>query len=104
MSKPNYYLFKWPDNYLFSPGTVSKKEQESSELSYAALELPGANYHVKDCPSRDCEKSGPIRSMIMHLNDDHRWTRESIADWLENIHDPTGLNGPNLNFQLEEEV
>lgn len=103
--KSKYSIFDPGEYSIFNPGKVSKKEQESTELSYAALELPGVNYHVKDCPSRDCEgKSGPIRRMIMHLNDDHRWTRESIADWLENIHDPTGLNGPNLNFQLEEEV
>jgi len=25
--------------------------------------------------------------MIIHLNDDHLWTREQIADWLE--HPPT---------------
>jgi hypothetical protein len=25
--------------------------------------------------------------MIIHLNDDHHWTREQIADWLE--HPPT---------------
>lgn len=36
------------------------------------------------CPSKDC---GVIRcgvsSVIIHLNDTHRWTREEIADWVE---------------------
>jgi hypothetical protein len=27
--------------------------------------------------------------MIVHLNDDHQWSREQIADWLAN-----GANGP----------
>lgn len=40
------------------------------------------------CP--DCEPNNyryilPLRLMITHLNDDHRWTRERIADWLEDL-------------------
>ena len=38
------------------------------------------------CPA-GCKKQIPIGAMIVHLNDDHRWTREQIADWLE--HPPT---------------
>ena len=25
------------------------------------------------------------QSLITHLNDDHKWTREAIADWVEGI-------------------
>ena len=32
------------------------------------------------CPA--CEVEG---SVITHLNDDHRWTRERIADWLDTL-------------------
>lgn len=38
------------------------------------------------CPA-GCRKQIPIGAMIVHLNDDHQWTREQIADWLE--HPPT---------------
>ena len=26
-----------------------------------------------------------VMSVVMHLNDHHRWTREAIADWVETI-------------------
>lgn len=29
----------------------------------------------------------PTGAMIIHLNDDHRWTRERIADWVQTIED-----------------
>jgi hypothetical protein len=35
----------------------------------------------KRCPA-GCRKSVPIGAMIVHLNDDHLWTREQIAAWL----------------------
>ena len=31
------------------------------------------------CPA-GCKKQIPIGAMIVHLNDDHRWTREQIAE------------------------
>lgn len=34
-----------------------------------------------ECP--ECRV--PHETPIPHLNDDHRWTREQIADWLETI-------------------
>ena len=36
---------------------------------------------TKKCPT-GCEKRLPLASMIVHLNDDHRWSREQIAEWL----------------------
>jgi hypothetical protein len=33
------------------------------------------------CPA-GCRKQVPIAAMIVHLNDDHRWSRERIAAWL----------------------
>jgi hypothetical protein len=43
---------------------------------------------LKTCPV-GCQKRLPLASMIVHLNDDHQWSREQIADWLAN-----GANGP----------
>ena len=36
---------------------------------------------TKRCPA-GCAKRLPLASMIVHLNDDHRLTREQIAEWL----------------------
>jgi hypothetical protein len=36
---------------------------------------------TKKCP-QGCAKRLPLASMIVHLNDDHRMTREQIAEWL----------------------
>jgi hypothetical protein len=36
---------------------------------------------TKRCP-QGCAKRLPLASMIVHLNDDHRMTREQIAEWL----------------------
>ena len=38
----------------------------------------------KRCPA-GCRKQVPIAALIVHLNDDHRWTREQIADWLRGV-------------------
>lgn len=43
-------------------------------------------FHVLDNVSRHCpegcKKHIPIGAMIVHLNDDHHWSRERIAEWL----------------------
>jgi hypothetical protein len=36
---------------------------------------------TKRCP-RGCHKRLPLAAMIVHLNDDHRLSREEIAEWL----------------------
>lgn len=40
-----------------------------------------------NCPHAGGERLSKYRSsllnVILHLNDDHKWTREKIADWLE---------------------
>ncbi len=35
----------------------------------------------RDCPA-GCHKHIPIGAMIVHLNDDHEWSREQVAAWL----------------------
>ena len=35
------------------------------------------------CPS--CGRSRPVCQVIVHLNDDHRWTRERIGAWVGGI-------------------
>lgn len=38
---------------------------------------------VKACPAEGCRKRLFLAAIIVHLNDDHRWSREQIAQWLE---------------------
>lgn len=33
----------------------------------------------------------PLGSIVVHLNDHHRWTREAIADWLETEEEKLGF-------------
>jgi hypothetical protein len=37
---------------------------------------------VKRCPAEKCTKKLSLAALIVHLNDDHRWSREQIADWV----------------------
>jgi len=38
-------------------------------------------YVTRRCPE-GCRKKLPLGAMIVHLNDDHLWTRERIAHWV----------------------
>ena len=38
-------------------------------------------YTLRSCPE-GCKKRLTLASMILHLNDDHHWTRERIAQWV----------------------
>ncbi len=38
---------------------------------------------MRRCPAEGCRKTLSLASILVHLNDDHRWTREQIAAWLE---------------------
>jgi hypothetical protein len=37
---------------------------------------------VKPCPEEGCKKRIFLAALLVHLNDDHRWSRERIAEWL----------------------
>jgi hypothetical protein len=37
------------------------------------------------CCACECENPGTVESAIEHLNDEHGWTRERIAGWVESI-------------------
>lgn len=54
------------------------------------------------CPAYDanqlmlfCGAGQPLSWLIVHLNDDHRWTREQIADWLDAV-------DADLSFEIPE--
>lgn len=37
---------------------------------------------VRRCPEPGCRKTITLAALIVHLNDDHRWSREAIAAWV----------------------
>jgi hypothetical protein len=37
---------------------------------------------IKACPGEGCRKRISLAAILVHLNDDHRWSREQIASWL----------------------
>jgi hypothetical protein len=37
---------------------------------------------VKRCPAEGCKKKLFLAAVIVHLNDDHLWSREQIAAWV----------------------
>lgn len=45
----------------------------------------GQSVNVR-CPAEECEElDGTLGSLIAHLNDEHEWTREAIADWVSTV-------------------
>lgn len=59
--------------------TPKHSKNSASEL---AGDLPGINNRVKN-PEEGTEDS--LYSVIINLNDTHKWTRERIADWIESL-------------------
>jgi hypothetical protein len=43
---------------------------------------------LRSCPE-GCKKRLALGAMILHLNDDHHWTRETIARWVAPPAEPT---------------
>ena len=44
---------------------------------------------VKACPAEGCKKRLFLAALMVHLNDDHRWTRDEVATWLAGDRPPT---------------
>jgi hypothetical protein len=41
---------------------------------------------VRRCPGGGgCKKTLSLAAILVHLNDDHKWTREQIASWLDGL-------------------
>jgi len=63
-------------------------------VSDVASRIPALRQRVV-CPVEGCEGHldltfgvryvGTVSIMIPHLNDDHKWTREQIADWADSL-------------------
>lgn len=48
--------------------------------------LPGMLTFIR-CPAcpQGTDRTRSVSEQIVHLNDEHRWTREQVADWLESL-------------------
>jgi hypothetical protein len=56
-----------------------------------AAEWPWTQGDFVRCPGElECGECGNVLNTIPHLNDDHRWTRERIADWVAR-HEPASV-------------
>jgi hypothetical protein len=83
---------------------IALQMMPSSGTSIAALatKLPGME-HVTTCPV--CEKDSllpyndTLYMLIQHINDLHNWSREEIADWLDNLHDDGIVD---LSFEIKD--
>ena len=41
---------------------------------------------VRKCPhGNGCSKTLSLAAIMVHLNDEHKWSREDIAQWLESL-------------------
>jgi len=48
---------------------------------------------MRSCPE-GCRKRLPLAAIIVHLNDDHHWTRAQIASWVEAVPEIRATSGP----------
>lgn len=69
--------------------TASLFTEDPSIDSVLEEGIPGFHQMVEWCPVSNCvqQKVNPayLRDTIIHLNDEHKWPRESIAEWLDTL-------------------
>lgn len=61
-------------------------DRSNRVLGTIGILFPGVSLHDVHCPA--CPSEYPphnVGSVIMHLNDTHWWSRERIADWLDEL-------------------
>lgn len=63
------------------------------DISARTKNLPGMGYLVKNPPCLHfTHKDVTLWRLVQHLNDQHRWSREKIADFLDELHDSGQVN------------
>lgn len=74
---------KYPLPKFIDGGYKSAPSEVSQADTFAVLEaaIPGIKDRTAVCPG--CESLDSLTQVIVHLNDSHHWSREKIADWLE---------------------
>lgn len=57
----------------------------AEDAGYRIVDMPILRM-AATCPASEwCRVCHCVYDVIIHLNDEHRWTREAIADWVETI-------------------
>jgi hypothetical protein len=73
---PKYY--KVPTEMLLTPHIPRQKELHDI--------IPNLQTHnLINCPGLCDVTHTTVQGAIMHLNDDHHWTREKIANWCDGL-------------------
>lgn len=71
---------------------IQKQEMEISNTTKLTpgvkivLEHPLMHDYV-DCPVKSCAVMDRLKHIILHLNDEHKYSREEIANWLDTLDD-----------------
>jgi len=69
--------------YRLPTNTDLTGERPTRDLEWFFDCLEGS---VRKCPGGDgCTKTLSLASILVHLNDTHRWSREQIAAWLDEL-------------------
>lgn len=75
-------------------GTGVQADQVESHQLYAEQMLVNCGLELGKavaCPHPKCEAESNWINIIMHLNDQHKWSREAIAEWVDpwpELHQP----------------
>jgi hypothetical protein len=118
MLMDSFYEKKWSPHLTYLKYYMFEDDMKDAEWAHKfTVKNPAAEMHMYKHPSAEDRRvkelpalreivkhpltgrRDTLKSVIISLNDGAKWTREQIASWLEEIHDPTGENGPNLNFE-----
>lgn len=78
---------------------VSNDDSGSAAASALLKVFPDLMYFETACPS--CKRENIVWELIQHLNDYCGWTRERIADWIEQI---AQENGFDIEFPTPENI
>lgn len=70
-----------------APGTISKQTPLWAAVPALA--------EFANCPACSLPRKKQLWGLIQHINDEHKWSREAIADWLETL-------DMDINFKMEE--
>lgn len=84
MEMTKSFTMQWDtmaNNILYGNGGGSSGNSVIDQLIQLVPELASATAKCPACPTA----KGPVTSLIPHINDDHKWTRGQIADWLETL-------------------
>lgn len=67
-----------------APSKTQEGPHNQQLVTRLADRIPGMQEHLK-CPASAEHAAQDVMSLVIHLNDVHRWTREAIADWLDTV-------------------